>query len=359
MLIVRLVVPRGRRRGADPAGDRRARGRRTSPAERRPAAYGLVAAAGAVAVAVGPLIGGFCTTYFSWRWVFAGEVLIVIVILVLARRIADEPPGVRPKLDFVGVVLSASGLALARLRRAASRATWGWIQPKAGAPVVGRPVADDLADPRRACSCSGCSSAGRARRERDGRSRWSRAGDAAQPPAHRRADDVLLPVLRAGGRLLRRAAVPLGLPRPVGDRDRACACCRSRSRCCSAAVGIPQLCPNAIPRRVVRLGAARDARRRRRAARRARRRTRRAEIVTVPLLLLGLGIGALASQLGARDRLGGARRARAPRSAACRTRPRTSAPRSAPRSPGSVLIATLTTVVPDGHPAEPGRSRTG
>jgi MFS family permease len=37
----------------------------------------MVAAAGAVAVAVGPLIGGFCTTYFSWRWVFAGEVVIV------------------------------------------------------------------------------------------------------------------------------------------------------------------------------------------------------------------------------------------------------------------------------------------
>jgi len=60
--------------------------------ERRPAAYGLVAAAGAVAVAVGPLVGGFFTTYFSWRWVFAGEVVIVLVILVLARRIADAPP---------------------------------------------------------------------------------------------------------------------------------------------------------------------------------------------------------------------------------------------------------------------------
>src|SRR3954449_207159 len=57
------------------------------PAERRPAAYGLVAAAGAGAVAVGPLIGGFCTTYFSWRWVFAGEVVLVIAILFLTRRI--------------------------------------------------------------------------------------------------------------------------------------------------------------------------------------------------------------------------------------------------------------------------------
>src|SRR5437762_12824549 len=65
--------------------------------DRRPAAYGLVAAAGAIAVAVGPLVGGFCTTYFSWRWVFAGEVVLVIVILLLARRIADAPVETRPK----------------------------------------------------------------------------------------------------------------------------------------------------------------------------------------------------------------------------------------------------------------------
>ena len=51
--------------------------------ERRPAAYGLVAAAGAIAIAVGPLIGGFFTTYFSWRWVFAGEVVLVLAILLL------------------------------------------------------------------------------------------------------------------------------------------------------------------------------------------------------------------------------------------------------------------------------------
>jgi MFS family permease len=39
------------------------------PIERRPAAYGLVAAAGAIALAVGSLIGGFFTTYLSWRFV--------------------------------------------------------------------------------------------------------------------------------------------------------------------------------------------------------------------------------------------------------------------------------------------------
>src|SRR6478609_480374 len=43
-------------------------------AEARPRAYGLVASAGAVAVAAGPLIGGAVTTYHTWRKVVAGEV---------------------------------------------------------------------------------------------------------------------------------------------------------------------------------------------------------------------------------------------------------------------------------------------
>jgi MFS family permease len=103
------------------------------PVERRPAAYGMVAAAGAIAVAIGPLIGGIATTYFSWRWVFAGEVVLVLVILILARRIADAPVEERPQLDVVGAVLSAIGLALIVFGVLRS-GEWGWIQPKIGAP---------------------------------------------------------------------------------------------------------------------------------------------------------------------------------------------------------------------------------
>src|SRR4051794_13410279 len=100
---------------------------------RRPAAYGMGAAAGATAVAVGPVIGGFCTTYFSWRWVFAGEVVIVLGILLLTRRMADAPVEGRPSLDLVGAVLSALGLGLLVFGVLRS-SEWGWVHPKPDGP---------------------------------------------------------------------------------------------------------------------------------------------------------------------------------------------------------------------------------
>ena len=75
----------------------------------RPRAYGLVTAAAAVAVAVGPIVGGLFTTYLSWRYVFAGEVLLVVVILVLARRIEAGEAERKVRLDLVGTALSAPG----------------------------------------------------------------------------------------------------------------------------------------------------------------------------------------------------------------------------------------------------------
>jgi MFS family permease len=69
------------------------------PAERRAAAYGLVAASGAIAVAAGPLIGGAVTTFASWRWVFVGEDVIVIAILFALRRVHAGQPAGRARFD--------------------------------------------------------------------------------------------------------------------------------------------------------------------------------------------------------------------------------------------------------------------
>jgi MFS family permease len=99
----------------------------------RPRAYGLVAAAGAIAAALGPLIGGAFTTYASWRWVFAGEVVIILLILLLTRRMNDTPAEEGVRLDMGGTALSAAGLGLIVLGILRS-GTWGFVQPKPEAP---------------------------------------------------------------------------------------------------------------------------------------------------------------------------------------------------------------------------------
>ena len=60
----------------------------------------------------GPLIGGLVTTYFSWRWVFAAEVLIVLVILVLARRSPTRPAIIAPSSTSWGPCSQSPGWAL-------------------------------------------------------------------------------------------------------------------------------------------------------------------------------------------------------------------------------------------------------
>ncbi len=101
----------------------------------RSAAYGLIAAAGAIAVAAGPLIGGAVTTFASWRWVFVGEVALVIVILACVRMIHDTPTEGRVVLDGVGAVLSVVGLSMT-VYGVLRSGTWGWVRPKPGAPTV-------------------------------------------------------------------------------------------------------------------------------------------------------------------------------------------------------------------------------
>ena len=68
--------------------------------------YALVGAAAAVAAAVGPLIGGFITTYLSWRVAFLGEAVIIAIVLSGIGLVRDVPYTGPRGVDVVGAILS-------------------------------------------------------------------------------------------------------------------------------------------------------------------------------------------------------------------------------------------------------------
>ena len=78
------------------------------PAQRK--AYALVGAAAAIAAAVGPLLGGFITTYLSWRVGFLLEVVIIAIVLSGIRLVHDVPYTGPRHIDLVGAVLSVLGM---------------------------------------------------------------------------------------------------------------------------------------------------------------------------------------------------------------------------------------------------------
>lgn len=95
----------------------------------RATAFGLIGGIAGAAVAIGPILGGWVTTNLSWRLVFAGEVGIVIVILASICAISSVKPTVRPRIDWLGVVLSGSGLALV-VYGILQSSQWGIIFPQ-------------------------------------------------------------------------------------------------------------------------------------------------------------------------------------------------------------------------------------
>ena len=240
-------------------------------------------------------------------------------------------PGARAQLDLVGTALSATGMALI-VFGVLQAGVWGFVQPKRGAPEwLGLSPVIWLAPRRR------------------GRALWlflawehtARSIAAARRSSTRRCCEIR----RCAAASSRSSSSTSSRP-GCSSRSRcscrsrsACrrstpgsACSRCRSRSCSPRSAIPKVFPHASPRRVVQLGflalfvgivvlvGALDA-------------GAGPEIVTVPMLLAGLGIGALASQLGAVTVVGGTRRAERSGRRRPEHRARTSVRRSGPRSP--------------------------
>lgn len=268
--------------------------------EKRAGAYGMVAAASAVAVAAGPLIGGAMTTYLSWRYVFFGEVVIAIAVLFTLRKLRDTPP-VPSRIDYLGSLLSVVGLGLL-VYGVLKSSEWGLVVPKLGAPALfGASLSTWFIGTGLLVVWVFLHWERRLERQFD-------ADPTTLPPLVRPS---MLRVRQLSGGLsmffaqfMIQAgvffAIPLFLSVVLGlsALETGVRLVPLSIALLVAAVGIPKVWPRANPRRVVRIGLLcmivgigflvggmdPDA---------------DAAVVTIPLLLMGLGLGALASQLGA------------------------------------------------------------
>jgi MFS family permease len=103
----------------------------------RAKAFGVVSAAAGVGAAAGPLIGGLITSTISWRASFLAQVLAVVTILYIARRIpAPGRQGPKPAFDVVGAILSAAGLFFIVLGILQS-GTYGWFTARKDFSIFG------------------------------------------------------------------------------------------------------------------------------------------------------------------------------------------------------------------------------
>ena len=85
----------------------------TYSGEKRTVALAIVGVMGAVAAAIGPLFGGVMTTFLSWRYGFACELIIVFIILIMQSKIPNfVPTESKSDLDIGGAVISFIGLVL-------------------------------------------------------------------------------------------------------------------------------------------------------------------------------------------------------------------------------------------------------
>jgi len=103
-------------------------------------AFSVIGAVSGLAAALGPLIGGYVTTYLSWRYVFFAETVVMAIVLLLSSKLTDIKVTKKPKLNVSGALLSATGMGILVLGILQSK-TWGWVEPMAKPEINGQEIA--------------------------------------------------------------------------------------------------------------------------------------------------------------------------------------------------------------------------
>jgi EmrB/QacA subfamily drug resistance transporter len=82
--------------------------------KQRATAFAILGGIGAAGAAVGPMLGGFIVSQFSWRLVFASEFILVVVILIFSGMLKEVEidASTRPSMDIIGGIISGLSFAL-------------------------------------------------------------------------------------------------------------------------------------------------------------------------------------------------------------------------------------------------------
>ena len=187
---------------------------------------GSSAGSPASAIAAGPLIGGWVTTEFTWRYVFAGEIDRRDRDPADAPRIAQAPvPERRPRLDYVGVALSSLGLGSDRVRDPPGERRGGWssraTRRRSAAPRSRRSASRRCRSSSSAASpCWRHSPPGSSAAPALGRDQLLDRTMLRIAAAARRPPTLLEPAAHPHRDVLRHPRVPPGRPRARRVRDR-------------------------------------------------------------------------------------------------------------------------------------------
>jgi len=103
----------------------------TFPARERGTAIGIWAGVSAMALAIGPLLGGIITEHISWNWIFYVNVPIGVVAVIAALLVVPESRDTshEQRLDLPGLL--TSGIALLALVYALIEANqYGWTSAR-------------------------------------------------------------------------------------------------------------------------------------------------------------------------------------------------------------------------------------
>jgi EmrB/QacA subfamily drug resistance transporter len=98
---------------------------------------GLFGAMFAVATVIGPLLGGLCVTYLSWRWVFYINLpLGVLALFVTGAVLPGSLRRIHHTIDYAGTLFLSAGAALLIVFASVGGISWAWASTQSVALAI-------------------------------------------------------------------------------------------------------------------------------------------------------------------------------------------------------------------------------